>query len=261
MQLLGDEIVPGGRGDAASCLATEKIEAVSTALREQLHARCEQGDGRSCLIAGVVAMLDHDFATKAAFDLKAALADERSCNFGNADDCLPASQALATVKITDRQQRVRAVLEHGCEQGDAMSCLELSTAAPELTDERRAALRQRACDRGSARACLQIAIAAVAANMPDAPSTLAHATAFAEAACSLADEEACEDLASLVGWSGIPDTSARELAELTERACDHDQVLACAKLADSLTKGAEQRRDEVKARSLLERACKLGYPC
>jgi len=225
-------------------------------LERELGPLCEAGDPLACQALGAALFMRRDD------DRAVARGDERmerACILGAHRACRGYGAFLLDAAEYDAEPQLPSdALRHGCERGDASSCLLLAKLQLEFLGDNTAASSSldQACGLGDPMACAWEGFLEKGADHRDA--TLGTGATVLNKPCKKGDADACADrgLLSEIGMYGVP--SPAKARPYYERGCELGDAVACHRLGLQLAQGLGGSADPARALSLLTLSCSKG---
>lgn len=229
-------------GYPASCVRLGRDDLVGGKLSssyDYFGKACNANDSEACLIRSSIAQV----LGRANESLSAL---SQSCRQGNASACFDLGQLEST-----NAQRASAINDYNraCESGNKLACYAAANAYASASDADPAISSYvKACDKGSADACLTLSASYNAVGNHDG------ALDASRKACTLKSGLGCDMAALLLQKRGaVSDASSFYI-----KACSFNIPGACTRLGISYYAGQGVSRNQSKAVTYLNKACKGG---
>lgn len=252
-----------GCAGAAQRIEDEPIGVEVARFARILERGCDAGDERSCRR---LAQLLTESPVVPRDEARAEALFERSCKLGDGVSCMrdlggpPLEAGASPADVRARLAPLLGRLEPRCLEGDAPSCILLSTLYLGIVPDEAARLRwssraeqllEVACLRGDGEACLQGALLIGGKHLE--PS--AKAQRLIERGCELGEQRACTQWAT----QSLEMPDPQRIA-LLRTACDRGREDACLPLGRALAsrQAPEAPATLLRAARLAEAKCRIG---
>ena len=212
---------------------------------------CEEGDLPSCTTMGQLYATGATGVSQNASEAEANLT--KACDGGFTQGCFEKGLLL------DQEWTILARDEwygKACEDGHREACWKLahsylSGAAEPPKEDRVIALVDRGCELGNAKSCYEAGQLRINQETPD----YQVASERHHRACDLGDVASCASLVTMITEDKIEGT-VKTAPQAFESAClKRGSAAACTALALELFRGVDLARDPARGRALLHRAC------